>query len=214
MITPEVLLKAYAAGVFPMAETAEDNALYWIDPNTRGILPLSAFHVPKRLARTVRTGKYQIRINHAFEEVMIACAQATPEREVTWINDRIRRLYAALFKMGRCHSVEAWFEDKLVGGLYGVSLGGAFFGESMFSHSRDASKVALVHLAARLICGGYTLLDAQFQTEHLSQFGALEVERDDYHDLLAKALEVQADFHRFRLDGDGRKVLQSVSQMS
>jgi len=214
-ITPEVLLKAYAAGVFPMAESAEDEALYWIDPETRGVLPLDAFHVPKRLKRTVRAGKFEIKIDHSFDKVIAACAASDTDRQTTWINKRIRKLYAALFKMNRCHTVETWEDGKLVGGLYGVRLGGVFFGESMFSRTRDASKVALVHLAARLIAGGFSLLDTQFTTEHLGQFGVVEVARDDYHEMLEQALSVQkADFHQFEGDGDGAKVLQLVSQTS
>lgn len=214
-ITPEVLLKAYAAGVFPMAESAADNALYWIDPETRGVLPLDAFHVPKRLKRTVRAGRFDIKIDHSFDEVIKACAADANDRHTTWINERIRKLYADLFKMNRCHTVEAWEDGKLVGGLYGVRLGGVFFGESMFSRTRDASKVALVHLAARLIYGGFSLLDTQFTTDHLGQFGVLEIGRDDYHNMLEHALSVQqADFHHFDGDGDGSRVLQLVSQTS
>ena len=214
-ITPEVLLKAYAAGVFPMAESAEDDALYWIDPETRGVLPLDAFHVPKRLKRTVRAGKFEIKIDHSFDKVIAACAASDTDRQTTWINTRIRKLYAALFKMNRCHTVETWENGKLVGGLYGVRLGGVFFGESMFSRTRDASKVALVHLAARLIAGGFSLLDTQFTTEHLGQFGVVEIARDDYHEMLEQALSVQqADFHHFEGDGDGARVLQLVSQTS
>lgn len=213
-ITPEVLLKAYAAGVFPMAENAEDDALYWIDPESRGILPLEQFHVPRRLKRTIRAGRFEIRVDTAFDDVIEACAGLLPDRETTWINKRIRRLYGALFKMGRCHTVEAWLDGQLAGGLYGVRLGGVFFGESMFSRERDASKVALVHLAARLIYGGFTLLDAQFTTEHLERFGAVEIPREDYHNRLEQGLSAQADFYRFRGDLDGAGVLQLVSQTS
>ncbi len=213
-ITPEVLLKAYAAGVFPMAETADDDALYWIDPETRGVLPFDNFHVPKRLKRTVRSGKFSIRIDHAFDAVIAACAKASSERQTTWINERICRLYSTLHELGHCHTVEAWLDGELAGGLYGVRLGAAFFGESMFSRDRDASKVALVHLAARLKAGGFTLFDTQFITDHLVQFGAVEISREEYHRRLKSALGAQADFYRFRLDGDGETVLHSVSQRS
>lgn len=216
-ITPEILLKAYAAGVFPMAESADDDALYWIDPDFRGIIPLDDFHVPKRLARTVRAGKFDIRVDQDFKAVLAACSGAGPDRPSTWINRRIATLYSALFDMKSCHTVECWHDDTLVGGLYGVSLGGVFFGESMFSHMRDASKVALVHLAARLKAGGYLLLDAQFVTDHLQQFGAVEIAREAYHEKLEAALEARGDFYRFGGDDDGAGVLdllQSVSQTS
>lgn len=219
-ITPEILLKAYAAGVFPMAEDAGDDTLFWIDPETRGVLPLDAFHIPKRLKRTVRSGKFEIRIDQSFNEVIEACAASVSNRQTTWINERIRKLYADLFDMNHCHTVEAWADGQLVGGLYGVRLGGVFFGESMFSRVNDASKVALVHLAARLIAGGFSLLDTQFTTDHLDQFGVVEIARDEYRVMLQQALNVQgADFHLFDGDGgggdaDGARVLQLVSQTS
>ncbi len=193
-ITPQVLLKAYACGIFPMAESADDPALYWIEPQHRGILPLGRMHVPKRLARTVRNGPYRVTIDTDYEGVITGCAARRPGRNSTWINSRIRSLYRELFRLGHCHTVEVWLEDRLVGGLYGVALGGAYFGESMFSYERDASKVALVHLAARLIHGGFKLLDTQFVTEHLKQFGTIEVDRDAFHKLLDKALEADGDF--------------------
>ncbi len=183
-IDAEVLLRAYAYGVFPMAESRDDPELYWIDPEVRGILPLDAFHVPKRLKRTVRQQPFEIRIDTAFREVMLGCAEAAPNRDGTWINERIVGLYCELHARGRAHSVECWQGEKLAGGLYGVSLGAAFFGESMFSRVTDASKVALVHLVARLIRGGYTLLDTQFVTSHLKQFGAIEISRDLYPSLI------------------------------
>ena len=176
-ITPQVLLKAYAVGIFPMAESADDPGLYWIEPEQRGIIPLDGFHVPRRLARTVAAEPFEIVIDRDFEAVVAACAEATAGRPKTWINQRIHRLYGELFDIGACHTVEAWQDGKLVGGLYGVSLGAAFFGESMFSRARDASKVALVHLVARLKAGGYVLLDTQFTTKHLRQFGAIDVDR-------------------------------------
>jgi leucyl/phenylalanyl-tRNA--protein transferase len=193
-ITPEVLLKAYACGIFPMAESAEDPALYWIEPEERGVLPLGAFHVPSRLARTVRADRFTVVCNRDFDAVIDACAEPRPGRTRTWINTRIRKLYGALFAVGHCHTVEAYEDDQLVGGLYGVSLGGAFFGESMFHRATDASKVALVHLVARLRAGGFRLLDTQFVTEHLKTFGAGEISRRQYHRLLEAAVGVEADF--------------------
>jgi leucyl/phenylalanyl-tRNA---protein transferase len=193
-ITPQVLLKAYACGIFPMAESSDDPALYWIEPQQRGILPLGAVHIPRRLARTVRQASYDIRIDHDFEAVIDGCAMSRPGRRTTWINRRIRGLYRDLFDAGYCHTVEAWEGGRLVGGLYGVALNGAFFGESMFSNARDASKVALVYLCARLIAGKFSLLDTQFVTEHLRQFGTMELDRNEFHTLLEKALAHQADF--------------------
>ena len=194
-ITPEVLLKAYACGIFPMAESASDPGLYWIEPDQRGVIPLERFHVPARLARTVRSDRFEIRVDHDFGAVIAGCAAPGPGRRKTWINTRIRRLYTDLFAIGHCHTVEAYENGRLVGGLYGVRLGGAFFGESMFHTARDASKVALVHLAARLVKGGFTLLDTQFVTEHLIGFGAVTVPRAAYHRLLETALAAPADFH-------------------
>jgi leucyl/phenylalanyl-tRNA--protein transferase len=199
-ITPEVLLKAYACGIFPMAESADDPALYWIEPEKRGIIPLEGFHVPSRLGRTVRSDRFAIRINHDFEGVIDGCAEPQVGRTRTWINTRIRTLYCKLHDIGHCHSVEAYENGELVGGLYGVCLGRVFFGESMFHRSRDASKVALVHLVARLKAGGFRLLDTQFVTDHLKTFGAIEVPRRHYHRLLEAALVGEADFAA--LDGD------------
>jgi leucyl/phenylalanyl-tRNA---protein transferase len=193
-LTPDLLLAAYAAGVFPMAESADDPELFWIDPRRRGILPLDAFHVPHKLRRVVRQGSFEIHCDTAFEEVIRGCAEATEKRPNTWINDEIVRLYAALFDRGAAHSVEAWQDGTLVGGLYGVSFGAVFFGESMFSRATDASKVALVHLAARLRTGGYRLLDTQFLTPHLARFGGVEITRARYHRLLADALTYRASF--------------------
>jgi leucyl/phenylalanyl-tRNA--protein transferase len=193
-ITPEVLLKAYACGIFPMAEGADDPALYWIEPERRGIIPLNGFHVPYRLARTVRTDCFTVMINRDFDSVISGCAQAGPGRSRTWINGRIHNLYRKLYERGDCHTVEVYEDGQLVGGLYGVSLGRAFFGESMFHRARDASKVALVHLAARLKAGRYCLLDTQFVTDHLRTFGAVEVSRPAYHKLLDAALVGEGDF--------------------
>lgn len=189
------LLDCYARGVFPMADAREDARVFLIDPERRGVIPLDRFHAPRRLARTVRGDPFEVRIDTAFHEVVLACAAAGPGRTETWINRPIEGLYVDLHRLGHAHSVECWRDGRLVGGLYGVSLRGAFFGESMFSRARDASKVALVHLVARLIAGGYRLLDAQFMTEHLAQFGATEIPRGEYHRRLARALEVEADFY-------------------
>jgi leucyl/phenylalanyl-tRNA--protein transferase len=196
-ITPEVLLKAYACGIFPMAESAEDPALYWIEPEKRGIIPLNSFHIGSRLARTVRSERFTIAINRDFGAVLDGCAEPAPGRTRTWINARIRTLYCKLYDIGHCHSVEAYEGDRLVGGLYGVCLGRAFFGESMFHRARDASKVALVHLVARLKATGFALLDTQFVTSHLQTFGAIEVPQRQYHKLLEAALVGEADFSAF-----------------
>src|SRR5262245_35390920 len=187
-ITPEVLLKAYACGIFPMAESAEDPALHWIEPAERGIIPLDRFHVSSRLARTVRSDCFTVTVNRDFDGVLEGCAQPQPERQRTWINARIRLLYRRLHERRHCHSIEVYDGKDLAGGLYGVSLGRAFFGESMFHRARDASKVALVHLVARLKAGGFKLLDTQFVTEHLKTFGAVEVPRRQYRKLLEAAL--------------------------
>lgn len=215
-ITPEVLLKAYACGIFPMAESAEDPSLYWVDPERRGIIPLDGFHVSRRLARTVRSNRFEVHIDRDFNAVIDACAAPAKGRQKTWINPRIRNLYGELFRRGHCHTVEAWRNGKLAGGLYGISLGGAFFGESMFHFERDASKVALVHLVARLRMGGFKMLDAQFLTDHLASFGAAEVEREKYHRLLSEAIESEGDFYSFLPDSAiaGGVVLQSLIHTS
>jgi leucyl/phenylalanyl-tRNA--protein transferase len=194
-ITPEVLLKAYACGIFPMAESADDPALYWIEPEKRGIIPMDRFHVPARLARTVRSDRFLVTVNRDFDGVIDGCAESLPDRPRTWINDRIRTLYRKLYERRHCHSIEVWDDgDRLVGGLYGVTLGRAYFGESMFHRARDASKVALVHLVARLKAGGFRLLDTQFVTDHLKNFGAVELPRRQYHKLLEAALVGESDF--------------------
>jgi len=213
-ITPDILLRAYALGVFPMAESSDDPDLYWVDPDNRGILPLDGFHLPKRLARTVRQDKFETTVNRDFAGTIRACAANRPDRPSTWINDQILELYGELHRRGQAHSVECWRGGKFVGGLYGVSLGGAFFGESMVSFERDASKVALVHLVARLQVGGYVLLDTQFVTKHLARFGTIEVPRDTYHDLLSEALTAKADFYRLSAEIDGAGLLQSITQTS
>jgi len=194
-VTPELLLRAYAQGVFPMAERRDDSNLYWLSPESRGIIPLDSFHVPHRLARTIRSNRFKVTIDAAFESVIRACAAPAPGREESWINTEIMSLYTELHRAKSAHSVETWLNGELVGGLYGVNLGAAFFGESMFSRERDASKVALVHLVARLIAGGFELLDAQFVTEHLAQFGAFAVSRRDYLKRLAGATAKRANFY-------------------
>ncbi|MCB1549517.1 MAG: leucyl/phenylalanyl-tRNA--protein transferase, partial [Hyphomicrobiaceae bacterium] len=209
--TPQVLLKAYACGIFPMAESADDPALYWIEPQHRGVLPLATFHVPKRLARSIRQGIYEVRIDSDFDAVIDGCAASRPGRRSTWINERIRSLYRELFDLGHCHTVEAWSQGRMVGGLYGVALSGAFFGESMFSTARDASKIALVHLVGRLIRGGFTLLDTQFVTDHLEQFGTIEIDRTDFHAELELALKQRADFLRLPKTATGAEILEIIA---
>src|ERR1700755_48998 len=200
-ITPAVLLRAYACGIFPMAESAEDPTLFWVEPELRGVIPLNGFRVASRLARTVRSDAFRVTVNNAFKATIAGCAAPQTGREDTWINKRIRDLYGGLHAPGHCHSVEVWRGDHLVGGLYGVSLGRAFFGESMFHTERDASKVALVHLVARLIAGGFELLDTQYVTEHLRTFGALEVPRRRYRALLDQAIAgTPADFLKLPTD--------------
>lgn len=189
-ITPEILLNAYAAGYFPMAESRHESELYWFNPPRRGIIPLDGFHTPRKLARLVKQKPFEIRIDTAFDAVMRNCAQPRPNHPDSWINSRILILYGKLHRMGYAHSVECWQEKRLVGGVYGVSLGGAFFGESMFSKVPNASKVALVHLVARLRAAGYQLFDTQFVNDHLKQFGVIEIRKKDYLALLEKALNV------------------------
>ena len=208
VITPQILLRAYACGIFPMAEDGGDSALYWIEPEERGILPLQTFHVPRSLAKTVRRQIYTVRIDTAFDAVMDGCAAVTGKRTSTWINSRIKSLYGQLHKMGCCHSVECWRDGKLAGGLYGLRIGAAFFGESMFSRQRDASKVALVHLVARLKAGGFKLLDAQFANDHLKQFGLEVISRDEYRMILEPSLALDGDFSDFDRDNDPNEVLR------
>jgi leucyl/phenylalanyl-tRNA--protein transferase len=192
LLTPDILLRGYASGIFPMAEDANATEIRWFDPPVRALIPLDLFHAPKRLCRTVRQKPYTIKLNTAFDDVMHACAEPAPGRVTTWINGEILRLYSVLHQRGSAHSIEAWEDDKLVGGLYGVSLGGAFFGESMFSRAVDASKISLVYLVALLRYCGYVLLDTQFQTMHLAQFGTYETTRANYHHLLNGALKKEA----------------------
>jgi leucyl/phenylalanyl-tRNA---protein transferase len=193
-ITTDLMLRAYRHGLFPMAETRRGDRLYWLDPERRGILPLDRFHLPRRLARTVHSDAFTVTVDQDFPGTIAGCATAAPGREDTWINPQIERLFGELHRQGYAHSVESRIEGHLVGGLYGVAIGGVFFGESMFSFARDASKVALVHLVARLRLGGFQLLDTQFVTAHLSQFGAEELSREAYKTRLACALTVPAVF--------------------
>jgi len=215
VITSNLLLQAYASGVFPMSEGRGDDELFWVDPEHRGIIPLNIFHIPKSLAKTVRQEKYTITHDEAFRSVVQSCAMPARGRETTWISERIETLYTELFQRGFAHSIECWLGKELVGGLYGVSIGGAFFGESMFSKSTNASKVALVHLIARLKYGHYTLLDTQFITDHLKQFGAKEIPREKYHEQLENALKVSgADFQRLEESLSGSTILQLITQTS
>ena len=207
-ITPKILLQAYTIGIFPMAEAAEDNALYWVEPDERGIIPLHGLRISQSLRKQVRKQSFEIRIDWAFSEVIEACAAKTKNRKSTWINGRICKLYTQLHKMGHCHSVECWQDGKLVGGLYGVRIGAAFFGESMFSRVTNASKVALVHLVARLNAGGFQLLDAQFMNPHLKTLGAIVMSKADYKELLPTAIAASADFNKFKDDNDPARVLE------
>lgn len=193
-ITTDILLRAYSIGLFPMAESADDPNLFWVEPEVRGVFPLDGVIISKSLAKTVRTDVFEVRVDHDFDAVVDGCAAAHGDREKTWINDRIRRLYRQLFDIGCVHTVESWCDGALVGGLYGVRLGGAFFGESMFHRKTDASKVALLHLAARLRLGRFSLLDAQFVTPHLASLGAVEVPKEIYRFRLARAVARTADF--------------------
>ncbi|KQS93822.1 MULTISPECIES: leucyl/phenylalanyl-tRNA--protein transferase [unclassified Rhizobium] len=188
-ITPDLLLRAYSIGLFPMADSADDPDLFWVEPELRGIIPLDEFHISKSLTKTIRRAPFDIRYDTAFEAVMEGCAAPALDRPTTWINRRIRSLYTALHDMGYAHSVEAWDGDELVGGLYGVSLGAAFFGESMFSRRTDASKICLVHLVERLRQNGFRLLDTQFTTEHLKNFGAIDVPKARYVKMLERAID-------------------------
>lgn len=208
------LLQCYARGVFPMADARDDDRVFLIDPDERGVLPLDAFHLPKRLARTVRADRFEVRVDTAFARVLSLCAEAAPDRVETWINRPIERLYVGLHAQGFAHSVECWRGGELVGGLYGVALQGAFFGESMFSRATDASKVALTHLVARLMAGGYSLLDCQFMTAHLGRFGAEEISRREYQRRLGRALGVDGDFGALPAATTGAVVLQVISQAS
>lgn len=211
---PDELLDCYRRGVFPMAETRDSDSLYLVDPSERGVIPIEGFHVPTRLARTIRREPFTITHDTAFADVMRLCAQPAPDRPETWINDDILRLYGALHARGHAHSIECWEGEALVGGLYGVSLGAAFFGESMFSRATDASKIALVALVARLRIGGFKLLDAQFQTDHLAQFGTQTLPRAQFRKRLQAALSSDGDFSRMPDGLSGAQLLQSIAQTS
>lgn len=212
-ITPELLLRAYACGIFPMAESADDPSIHWVDPLRRGVLLPGRFHAPRSLRKTIRRQPFDIRFDTAFPAVVDACAEPGPGRPETWINRTIRDLYLTLHRMGHAHSVEAWSQGELVGGLYGVSLGGAFFGESMFSRRTDASKVALCYLWDQLMRSGFGLLDTQFLTDHLARFGTEEIPRRRYLQLLEENVPLQRSFHSAGA-GTVESVLQSVSQTS
>jgi len=204
------LIAAYRSGIFPMADERDDETLYLVDPPLRGILPLESIHIPKRLKRSLRSSPYEVRIDTAFSDMIALCAQNTEDRPSTWISHGIEALYVTLFARGMAHSVEVWEKDQLLGGLYGVSIGGAFFGESMVSRATDVSKLALMHLAARLIVGGYSLLDCQFQTEHLKKFGVTEISRDIYQNRLNEALAIKGDFYALPKCSHGAKVIDII----
>ncbi len=209
-ITPELLLQGYASGVFPMSEGIDDPDIFWVDPQMRGIFPLDNFHVSRSLTRTIKRAPYQVTVDQHFQDVVHACA----DRDETWINTEIFDLYTQLHNLGFAHSIEVMDGNALIGGLYGVTLASAFFGESMFSRRTDTSKIALTYLVARLNYGGFTLLDTQFQTDHLRSLGAQEITRDDYRDRLANALEISADFYKLPTDTQPSEVLHFSSQTS
>jgi leucyl/phenylalanyl-tRNA--protein transferase len=209
-LTPDLLLRAYRLGLFPMAESRGAKTLHWLDPEARGVLPLHRFHIPRSLLKVLRAGRFTVTANADFAATIAACAAARDVRPETWINPEIERLFVELHQLGFAHSVETWENGQLVGGLYGAALGGAFFGESMFSTATDASKVALVHLVARLRLSGFTLLDTQFITTHLTRFGATEVHRNAYHEMLAEAVEVPA---RFIASPDPAVLLREIEAM-
>lgn len=209
-LTPRMLLKAYAAGVFPMAESRDDPGIFWVQPRRRGIFPLEGFHISKSLARRIRRDPFEIRIDTDFAGVVAGCA----DRDETWINATIFALYQDLHAMGHAHSLEVWEDGALVGGVYGVTLGGAFFGESMFSRRTDASKVALAYLVDRLVAGGFRLFDTQFLTPHLKRLGAIEIARQDYMERLDAALRVEADFTGPETPPSGQALLQRRTQTS
>jgi len=213
-ITADILLEAYMCGVFPMAETRDADDLFWVDPKRRGILPLDQFHMPKSLVKTLKKQEFNVTTDTAFLEVIRACAAPRAGHDESWINSTIMGLYEELFGRGHVHSVECWFEGKLVGGLYGVSIGSAFFGESMFSTKTDASKIALVYLVARLKHAGYTLLETQFVTEHLKRFGTIEIDREDYLKRLESAIIKPADFHSLPTSASTSTILQLITQIS
>ena len=209
MLTPEIMLSAYAQGIFPMAESRDAGDLHWVDPRSRGVFPLSNFHISRSLARRIRQGAYRIRTNSDFSGVVRACA----ERPETWINEQLFGLYDALHQMGHAQSLEVWEDDTLTGGVFGLTLGAAFFGESMFSRRTDASKIALAYLVDRLNVAGFTLFDTQFLTPHLASLGAVEIPRAAYRAQLADALRKAADFNAVAVPAP-QLVLQRSSQTS
>jgi leucyl/phenylalanyl-tRNA--protein transferase len=215
IVSPEILLRAYAAGVFPMAESADDPGLHWVEPKLRGIIPLDGFHLSQRLERLVRAERYDVVVDSDFAAVIEACAAPRAQSRETWINGPIRALYGRLFELGHCHTVEVRNKGRLVGGLYGIALGAAFFGESMFHRERDCSKLALVHLVARLRAGGFTLLDTQFVTDHLKQFGAIAIPQEDYRRLLKAAIDRPATFFPWpgRHPPDASTILAALAPM-
>ncbi len=204
------LIACYRTGIFPMSDSRDDDYLFLVDPPMRGVLPLDGFHIPSRLARTVRKDDYTVRVDTAFTQIIELCAESASDRASTWISHSIQALYQALFARGLAHSIEVWREDHLVGGLYGVAIGGAFFGESMVSRATDASKIALVHLVARLKAGGYALLDCQFLTDHLRQFGVVEIPRQDYRRQLARAIDLKGDFYELPGHTPGKVALEVI----
>ena len=206
--TLDDLIACYRTGIFPMSDSRDDDYLFLVDPPMRGVLPLDGFHIPSRLARTVRKDDYTVRIDTAFTQIIELCAESASDRASTWISHSIQALYQALFARGLAHSIEVWQEDRIIGGLYGVAIGGAFFGESMVSRATDASKVALVHLVARLKAGGFTLLDCQFQTDHLRQFGVVEIPKAEYLEKLAVAVDARADFYALPRMTDGKTAMR------
>jgi leucyl/phenylalanyl-tRNA--protein transferase len=212
--TIDDLIDCYRRGIFPMSDSRDDNRVFLVDPPERGIIPLDGLHLTRRLARTVRSDRFDVRIDSAFDATVEACASPRPGHPETWISHGIQALCGRLFARGLAHSVEAWRSGELVGGLYGIALGGAFFGESMFSRERDASKVALIHLVARLVRGGFTLLDTQFLTSHLASLGAVEITRADYRSRLAIALQANGDFFAMPPQAGGAAALQAISQAS
>ncbi|MGA9657472.1 MAG: leucyl/phenylalanyl-tRNA--protein transferase [Asticcacaulis sp.] len=209
--TLDDLIHCYRTGIFPMSDARDDEYLFLVDPPMRGVLPLDDFHIPSRLARTVRKDAYSVRIDTAFSQIVDMCAEDAENRASTWISYAIQDLYQALFARGLAHSVEVWQEDTLLGGLYGVSIGGAFFGESMVSRARDVSKIALVHLLARLKVGGFALLDCQFQTDHLQQFGVVETPKPDYLKQLSRAIDLKSDFYALPTQSSGQDIMKILS---
>lgn len=224
-LTPELLIKAYTVGIFPMSEGANDPSIFWVQPDMRGVLPLDKFHLPRSLKKLMRKNPFKIKVDTAFADVIRLCAEEAPDRDTTWINDKIMNAYLGLHDLGHAHSVECWQDGELVGGLYGVKIGAAFFGESMFSRKTNASKIALTHLVHRMRIGGFSLLDTQFTTPHLERFGVVEVSKENYELLLEPAVGQHANFFPYTNEGSGNpdgydgggtsdSILQSFNQIS